>query len=103
MKEENFANIYRYLDCSIVKNRKRMIVEANDEKKDPLLCIRPFIEYILKQAQTVYSTSKYLVAGEISIDFSSKNKLKRNQSNVFRREGFKAMILVESKTGYILN
>jgi len=77
--------------------------EVKSDESDPLYKIQPLIKHIISVSQEYYSPEKNLTIDESMIRFRGRSKFKVYMSLKPIRFGFKAYVLAESSSGYMLN
>lgn len=77
--------------------------EVKSDESDPLYKIQPLIKHIISVSQEYYSPEKNLTIDESMIRFRGRSKFKVYMPLKPIRFGFKAYVLAESSSGYMLN
>lgn len=76
---------------------------GSEDPKDQLGKIRPLVTRIISVSQTLYTPKKELSIDEAMIAFSGRHKLVQFMPSKPVRYGFKAFLLCEAASGYVLN
>jgi len=86
-------------------NSNLHFVDELDKKNqnDPLYKIRPLITHIVAVSQAIYTPGQNLTIDESMIRFNSRSKLKVYMPLKPIKYGFKAYVLTEASTSFMLN
>ena len=97
-----FANIFSRDHFLAIKRALHFVDEREANKDDPLYKIRPLIKHIEK-SQMLYTPKQYMTIDECMIKFSGRGKFKVYIPLKPIKYGFKAYILTETESGYVMN
>ena len=86
-----------------IRNSLHFINEDDCDKDDKLYKIRPLIEHFTNVSQSLYSPERELTIDESMIKFNGRSKFKVYMPLKPVKYGFKAYVLTEASTGYLLN
>ena len=76
---------------------------CSSDLEDPLYKIRPLISQVLIASRILYTPDQYLTIDETMIRFNGRSSMKVYMPLKPIKYGFKAYVLAESKSGYVLN
>ena len=95
MSEDHWRDINSHL---------HFIDESEDKNEnDPLYKIRPLIDHIIRKSQKLYSPKQGLTIDESMIKFRGRSRFKVYMPLKPIKYGFKAYVLSEASTDYMLN
>lgn len=94
---ERFLMIYRVFDFRDAK------IPLSESAKDPLFRIRPLLQTTLTYFRAKYNPKRELTIDECMIAFTGRHRLKQFMPLKPTRYGFKAYLLCEAQSGYVLN
>ena len=94
MTIDHFEQIRSYL---------HFVDEKESNKKDPFYKIRPMVDHIISSSQKLFSPEQCLTIDESMIRFNGRSGHKVYMPLKPIRYGFKAYVLTESSSGYVLN
>ena len=94
LSEDHFRDIHSSL---------QFVDEVVENWDDPLYKVRPLIAHIIKVSQTYYIPDQNLTIDESMIRFNGRNKMKVFMPLKPIKYGFKAYILAEASSGFMLN
>ena len=75
---------------------------GKSSKRDPLFKINYFINTIIDNSNLVYTPTEFLAIDESMIKYRGKNHMKIYVLNKPIKWGFRAFVLCESNSGYVL-
>ena len=98
-----FRDLLSYDHFRQIKSSLHFIDENFRNENDFLYKIRPLVDHLIAVSQSVYFPEKGLSLDESMIRFNGRSRLKVHMPLKPIKYGFKAYVLAESKSGYLLN
>jgi len=99
-----FLNDLMSLDHFLQIRKNLHFVDEDDcDKNDFLYKVRNLIDYMIVVSRSLYNPEKVLTVDEAMIKFNGRSKLKVYMPLKPTKYGFKAYILAEASSGFVLN